>query len=345
MSELISRAGLLDLVSQWLDDGRRVVGPVAQGKGRAGVARFSELTDPAQLLLEGFIHPANTAKEYVLPKSEQLYDYVRAGKGVELREPEEPPRPTILIGCRPCDAAAFPVLDAVMNWDYRDSQYNQRRAALTVITLACTTWDEHCFCTSVNLGPAAERGSDALLLELPGGSYEVRLLTDAGRQALSGRLESGDRVATPPAGPAPAVDLASTRRALEEGFDHPVWAEVGLRCIGCGSCTYTCPVCHCFDIVDEAHGAAGCRVRNWDSCQFAGFTLHASGHNPRQNQAARQRQRLTHKFVIYPEKFGDVLCTGCGNCYRNCPVNLGVLEVLRAVASQPAAARPTGTEA
>ena len=106
-------------------------------------------------------------------------------------------------------------------------------------------------------------------------------------------------------------------------------------CVGCGSCAYTCPTCHCFDIVDESHGMGGCRVRNWDSCQFAGFTLHASGHNPRRDQAARQRQRSTHKFVIYPEKFGDVLCTGCGNCYRNCPVNLGVLNVLRAAAAQP----------
>ena len=91
-----------------------------------------------------------------------------------------------------------------------------------------------------------------------------------------------------------------------------------------------------FDIVDEPHGADGCRVRNWDSCQFAGFTAHASGHNPRADQAARQSQRYLHKFVTYPEKFGDYLCTGCGNCHRNCPVNLGVLRVLQAVAARPA---------
>lgn len=339
MSELISRAGLLSLVDQWRSSGRRVVGPVAPAKGQPGAARFAVLTDSAQLLLDGFIHPANTAKEYVLPKTEKLYDYVREGRQVRLSEPDPEPLPTLLIGCRPCDAAAFPIVDTVMNWDYQDSQYNRRRAALTVVTLACDTWDEQCFCTSVNLGPAAERGSDALLLPLPDGSYQVRLLTDSGKQAFSGRLQTSDQEADPPIGPEQVVDLAHVQHVLAQGFDSPIWAEAGLRCVGCGSCTYTCPACHCFDIVDEPHGVSGCRVRNWDSCQFAGFTSHASGHNPRGDQAARQRQRCLHKFVIYPEKFGDYLCTGCGNCYRNCPVNLGVLNVLRA-----ADARPTAVE-
>ena len=61
------------------------------------------------------------------------------------------------------------------------------------------------------------------------------------------------------------------------------------------------------------------------------FTLHAAGHNPRSQQAQRQRQRIYHKFRIYPEKFGTLLCTGCGNCTRNCPVGLGVRPVLSAM--------------
>jgi ferredoxin len=101
-----------------------------------------------------------------------------------------------------------------------------------------------------------------------------------------------------------------------------------LRCLGCGACAYTCPTCHCFDIVDEGNAAGGARVKNWDSCQFPMFTMHASGHNPRSTQGQRQRQRIQHKFRIYPEKFGETLCTGCGNCTRNCPVELGVLNTL-----------------
>jgi ferredoxin len=333
VSDLITRAGLLALVDQLLTCGVRVVGPVSPaGPGPAGRTRFAVLTEAQQLLLDGFIHPANTAKDLVLPKTEKLYGYRREGRAVRLLEPETEPRPTVLIGCRPCDAAAFPIVDQVMNWDYADSQYNRRRSALTVITLACDSWDEQCFCTSVGLGPAAERGSDALLLSRPDGSFTVRQLTDRGREFFADQVEPAAQPDVEVGvGPAVIVDLDRAAQRIREGFDDPIWAELGLRCLGCGSCTYTCPTCHCFDIVDETQGTGGCRIRNWDSCQFAGFTAHASGHNPRADQGARQRQRSTHKFVIYPDKFGEVLCTGCGNCYRNCPVGLGVLQVLRAM--------------
>jgi len=73
------------------------------------------------------------------------------------------------------------------------------------------------------------------------------------------------------------------------------------------------------------------RARNWDACQFPMFTLHASGHNPRSEQGGRQRQRIYHKFYLYPEKFGEILCTGCGNCARNCPVGLGVLPLVEKI--------------
>ena len=333
MSEIISRDALLQLVDERLTAGERVVGPI---EAKPGFVRFAPLTSSQPLLLDGFIHPSNTAKEHVFPKNEKLYGYQRSGDGVVLTDQHVDAAPTLLIGCRPCDAAAFPIVDKVMNWDVRDSQYNTRRGALTVVTLACLQWDEQCFCTTVGLGPAAERGSDVLLLDLGDGRFEVRALTDRGRELMSGRTQPGDRSAEMPAGPEHQVDLERVQEVLKGSFDSDVWAKEGMRCLGCGSCAYTCPTCHCFDIVDESHGASGCRMRNWDACQFRMFTLHASGHNPRGDQPSRQRQRNMHKFVIYPEKFGDYLCTGCGNCFRNCPVNLGVLNMLKAAAAQPA---------
>ncbi|UCE48236.1 MAG: 4Fe-4S dicluster domain-containing protein, partial [Phycisphaerales bacterium] len=91
---------------------------------------------------------------------------------------------------------------------------------------------------------------------------------------------------------------------------------------------YLCPTCHCFDIVDEANWHMGQRRRNWDCCSHPMFTKHASGHNPRPDQASRCRQRLMHKFKYFPERFGQIACVGCGRCTRACCVGQNLVSIL-----------------
>ncbi|MBM4036093.1 MAG: 4Fe-4S ferredoxin, partial [Planctomycetes bacterium] len=102
---------------------------------------------------------------------------------------------------------------------------------------------------------------------------------------------------------------------------------------GCGCCTFLCPTCHCFDIADEGTYRRGARRKNWDGCQFSLFTLHASGHNPRPDQAARWRNRVQHKYTNYVSKFGHRSCVGCGRCIRHCPVNMNILAQLQQIAA------------
>jgi formate hydrogenlyase subunit 6/NADH:ubiquinone oxidoreductase subunit I len=89
-----------------------------------------------------------------------------------------------------------------------------------------------------------------------------------------------------------------------------------------------CPTCVCFDIQEEADQAGERRLRTWDSCGYRMFTLHASGHNPRDTQGARWRQRIYHKFSYYPERYGKLGCVGCGKCTRACPVDMNLQEHL-----------------
>lgn len=331
MSEIISLSALKRLAGDWLAEGRRVVAPV---RARPDVVLYQDLANPDALVLEGFVHPANTIKDVVFPRHERLYAYKLHGKQIELVDAEPPSREQIVLGARPCDAAALPILDHVFNWDYEEASYNRRRELTTVVTLACRQHDEHCFCTVVGLGPDDTRGSDAMLYDLGDGTLEVRCRTEKGKALFAGKTEPSNRVGELPPRPESGLDLEAIERFLADGYDSPLWQAASLRCLGCGACAYGCPTCHCFDIVDERDGSGGHRVRNWDACQFGLFTLHASGHNPRSVQAHRQRQRIYHKFRIYREKFGETLCTGCGNCTRNCPVSLGVRPVLEAVMTE-----------
>jgi len=326
MSALISENKLRQLAAEWIGSGRRTIAPVAI-KSRL---LYMPLQSAEALSLDTGARPANTIKEFFFPKAETLYGYRVKGRSIELIEPANPEE-QIILAARPCDAAALPVLDHIFNWDFKDDFYNRRRASTTVITLACTEADEHCFCTSVGGAPDSERGSDAMLLALGDGRYEVRCITAKGQQLFAGATEASTETGKAIAVPLRNFEPEKVRAFAVEHFEDPFWAEHTQTCVGCGACAFTCPTCHCFDIVDAGPMAGGVRVRTWDTCQSAIFTQHASGHNPRSSQPGRQRQRILHKFAIYPEKFGEVLCTGCGNCARNCPAGLGVLSVIREI--------------
>jgi len=316
----ISREELRKLVAGWIAAGKRVIGPV---EIKPGLIIFQPLEVAESLHLDGWARPANSIKEAVFPRHEVLFRFRVEKNRIELMDAAQGCAEQIVVGAHPCDTAALAILDKVFNWDYADDSYNRRRAATTVITLACTDHDAECFCTSVGLDPAAEKGADAMLFDA-GDGFLVRAVTEKG-EALFGKGAAGEIQARQ--APERKFDAAQVRAFARDCFDAPFWQEHALACIGCGACAYTCPVCHCFDIVDEKRGAEGFRARNWDACQFPLFTLHASGHNPRPAQGQRQRQRLYHKFFVYPEKFGEILCTGCGNCARNCPAGLGILPL------------------
>ncbi len=332
MSEVITKTALTALVTAWIAGGKTVSGPTFV---KEGLCLYDDIPDAGRLALKGFIRPGDSIKKYFLPRHEELYRYKFTGQETYLENIELTPPERVIVGARPCDAASLPVLDKVFNWDYIDEFYTRRRNATAIVTIACTAWDDQCFCTSVGLGPASEKGSDVLLLPLENG-YEVRCLTDKGKALFEGKTTPSENTAAAPDGPERKFDTEIIAAFLREGYEHPVWRDIALRCLGCGACAYTCPTCHCFDITDEGNARGGSRVKNWDCCQFNMFTMHASGHNPRSNQAQRQRQRIQHKFRIYPDKFDEILCTGCGNCTRNCPVGLGVLTTMEEIAAHGA---------
>jgi ferredoxin len=335
----ITKADLAALVSDLIGAGTRVVAPAHVGEAPFEHLDYRAVTAPEQIVLDGQL-PKKSIKELFFPPTEVVLRWKQRKDDVEIDEVPTTFGKTVVLGALPCDAAAPEIVDRLMNWDYRDELWFGRREATTIIALACKGQDKSCFCTAVGLGPDATRGADLLLVPVQGG-YHVELLTPKGEALVAAHAK---RFSDPKAAQEADTFRAEARKRVEgnlkftpapvrkwlEGhFEDKYWGDIALRCHGCGACACVCPTCHCFDIVDEPAGIdRGERRRNWDTCQTAKFTLHGSGHNPRANQNTRFRQRVTHKFAIYPRKFDQILCTGCGRCARACPGGMDLLEIL-----------------
>ncbi len=360
----ITEADLRALADDVIASGTEVMGPVAEEAaqspaalasaaclrpGEAPVAyEYRNLTGAGELDLSAGL-PALSLKGAFLPQNEALFCWRQHGSAIEIENvPTEFP-PRLVLAAKPCDSAALAVVDKVMNWDYADELWNGRREATTIFNLACPVIDDSCFCMAVGSAPDDTKGADGLLTPVDGG-YLVEATTDKGRAlieahparfspATGGDAEVRSRQSEEGRSDARArcaanleIDADSVRDWIDTHFDDPLLAQLGMRCNGCGACASVCPTCHCFDIVDEEEGVGkGTRRRCWDSCQTGKFTLHASGHNPRDDQHVRFRQRVNHKFSIYPLRFGEVLCTGCGRCSRLCHAGQDLVEILGAI--------------
>jgi ferredoxin len=336
--KFLSSANLEALVAELVAAGTRVIAP-ARAKDDARQLDYLPIHALADAVL-GVAQPRRSLKEFFLPPTEVLLSYRQTKDGVEIKEVPTKAQPQVILGASPCDAAALEVVDKVMNWEYRDELWFGRREATTIVSLLCSVMDSSCFCSAVALGPDSPRGSDVLLIPAEGG-YLAQMVTPKG-EALLKNHGSAD-VSVSAQTEAEAVRIAARGKVennvpaipaefatwLAKNFDHPSWKTMALRCHGCGACASICPTCHCFDIVDEHDSSAhGVRRRNWDSCQTNKFTVHASGHNPRGSQSERFRQRIQHKFSIYPSRFGEILCTGCGRCSRVCAGGMNLPEIV-----------------
>lgn len=328
MPQIISREKIESLVDSLLKDKQKVAAPVAVSPEKIF---FKYLNSPKSMILDSGAMPTNSVKEFFFPRHEVLYQFEKRGKDIVLQDAEPFTQKQVVFGARLCDFAAIPILEHVFNWDFKDRFFQDRLANTTIVGIACSGGDDNCFCSSVGLSPSTTKGADAILIPIANGEFEVRTYTEKGKALFTGKTTESFKEGVFAKTPEIKFDAKKVQAVLTEQFDSPIWQQTSLRCVGCGACTYFCPTCHCFDMTDDGNINGAKKVKNWDSCQFALFTHHASGHNPRTDQSQRQRQRIQHKFRIYPEKFGAILCTGCGNCTRECSASLGVRPVLERI--------------
>lgn len=313
-------------VAAALERGDRVVAP----RLRDGVMLYGEVDSPGELGLPRTSAPLLSLTDLFL----------------EPKRDNWPGRPILVLGCRPCEAAALRVLDAFFAHGGLNEAYCARRARTTVLAFACTRPDAHCFCTSVGGSPSSRRGVDVLVRRGPGDREWLTPCTERGR-ALAAEVPHTRR--RPPEFQDPTVPQRFDPAAVQAGLassqgDEPA-LEVG--CVGCGACRLQCLTCHC---ADGAGAVNWCCARECTSRQCCALSLFPAGDSLQERpRGSRWEVWVRHKFLHFPAAFGILGCVGCGRCVRACGAGVDLVNVLQGIeraapSGSAAAGQPTVTE-
>ena len=247
-----------------------------------------------------------------------------------------------MFGVRACDVKSFEILDRVFLTEPRDSFYAMKRERGIIVSVACTRPAETCFCATFGINAAEPMGDvsawkcdDALYLQPNTEKGRALLekiegLTESDDASVNSQKEAIAKIMNK----LPLKDLTTDAFGAgktQELFNDPAWDELSSTCLGCGTCTFVCPTCQCYDIKDFNTGNGVIRYRCWDSCMFSDFTKMAHGNN-RLTQKERFRQRFMHKLVYYPENNDGIFsCVGCGRCLAKCPISMNIVKVMKKI--------------
>lgn len=315
--------------------------PVDNNSGKADFAKWQKGTKLSEKL-----KTTRSAKDFFFPKTEHLVSYEMSGKEVKVVDPRKEVGDFVIFGVRACDARGFTAIDNVyLNMNPVDSYYKNRREHGTVIVLACNEPAKTCFCSTFGIDASLAKPAGDVSCWLADGKYYFEANTDKGKafvENAKSALEDADTSAVEACRkniaekveklPFAHLDLSKFQgKDMLKIFNSKIWDKVSEPCVGCGTCTYVCPTCMCFDVRDFATSNGVRQIRCWDSCMYNDFTQMAA-ENPRHTQKERSRQRFMHKLMYYPMAHdGMFSCVGCGRCVENCPVNMNIVKVIKAV--------------
>lgn len=288
------------------------------------------------------LNTSKSPKDVFFPQCEKLYTCIRDGKKISIKPKNPTEEAFVIFGMKGCDLKGIEVLDNVFLSDPIDSFYAARRKNGTIIAMACNEPEESCFCSVFGIDCASPTAdvtvwnSEEYLYWMPiseKGAELTDLVSDLLEDSDEDNVDNIKQSIYSVSEKLPYSNLSLDgwdEVHLNEKFNSELWEKLYKPCLACGTCTFVCPTCQCYDIKDYDTGHGIQRYRCWDSCMYSDFTMMAHGNN-RTSQMQRFRQRFMHKLVYFPaNNHGLYSCVGCGRCLKKCPTSLNIVKVIKA---------------
>jgi sulfhydrogenase subunit beta (sulfur reductase) len=249
----------------------------------------------------------------------------------------------IIFGIHPCDIHGLLIMDKFYTHSYEDPYYLESRKNTVVLGHSC--WpDENCLCKSTNTH-IVEEGYDLFFTDLKEdylvwigssqGDDLIRMkpdlfeeeITEKDIQSFIQRREDKEKAFQA------EFNFTTMPDLMELKYNDPLWEDLGMACLACGSCSNVCPTCNCYNVEDRPVLGKNCSnvSRCWDACTLDYYSGVAGGENFREKRSDRLKLWYTHKFQAYISKYGKPACVGCGRCVATCPVDINVLTVGKAL--------------
>ena len=312
--------------------------PVDENDGSAKYKKWEQGMEWSEKL-----NTVRSPKDFFFPQMEDLMEFKTSGKTIEVIDTRSETEDFVIFGIRACDVKSFEILDRVFLTEPVDSYYAARREKGIIVSLACGKPSETCFCKTFNINPENPDGDvtmwkteDELFFaaNTEKGEKFMEMLADLTEECDDSKVNEEKEKITKIMDKLPLKDLRTDAFGggkTQDFFNAPEWDELSQSCLGCGTCTFVCPTCQCYDIKDFNTGNGVIRYRCWDSCMYSDFTKMAHGNN-RLTQKERFRQRFMHKLVYYPENNDGIFsCVGCGRCLSKCPISMNIVKVMKKI--------------
>ena len=284
---------------------------------------FEKFEEGAELDFE-YLPTLLSVKEFFLPPKEDIFVFNEKKDAVSAAPK---PKPFIIFGLNSRDLEALVQLDEIMTKPNPDYFYLQKRATATIVGL-------------INEPVKIPLNGDLILAKINEEQYEAIPLTDKGKNLTKNKIFKNEVGIITSAGPKSAEleimprlrkllydpELISDAISWSWRNDPGVWDELEALCLGCGICTYVCPLCYCFSIEDSVGlDEKECkRCRQWDACTLPKFSRISGGFNFHKTIRERYYNWYFHKFVRAYKEYGKSQCVACGRCQKYCPAKIDI---------------------